>query len=665
MSVMQVVGSSRINNTIYLSVGYVYWTWFLQVTGFPLNVTIETALVVIPIAAVIGTVLWAFQFEHNLVERIFYLYTKRGRRGKMFRVWIARTYLVIMPWESTYDIQPSIMEMQKREVGRVIKSETLHQEFEDLYQLFWIIAITPPLMHLLSGTMLWLQGFVLLASTVVILIIALPIVHRKRGIAKQTLQFAFFRWLYETISRDIENRTTDSRFLRFPDKLQKLRDGLQRASLRIVELAQRKDWDGFTLNVEHFEPILEKSLPSYFSEFDYNRVIKHWAWLVRTSLEDTLLYESISVGLEILEATLDTLQQPKKMYLYLELKRSESSFLNRMKSVFFGISIRRITRLNLKLRLFEKGIRYLTLESETDWDPLRIFRIISKETIRFLERETVQNLCTLLYLFTEQNIPDLSSLHTENENGVVELVEFLLRAIEDGIGDKYSDRVTPSVEKTFLCFPLLAHHWGVRPLDYMSSCGPITIHCFLENDIGQTANEILRWMDHIVKVAEKLDFEASAQLLLQKFNESNFRELIAELDSIRNYGSMEQKKQVDSLTEALLAKLNEDPKDTTLLILRGLYHEENGRKEMAKTAYLEAAKIDKANLKYVIELGKSILDYSHRYSYGYDEEACLLFKEAIPLCEVGDEFHTELVDLASEACTTPSQDNDDDDDWYE
>jgi len=655
---MQVVGSSKINNTIYLTVGSVYWTWLLQITGFPLSVTIETALVVIPIAAVAGTVLWAFQIEHSVVERIIHSYTQRGTRGKMIRVWMARTYLIIMPWESSYDIQPTIREMQKREVGRVVKSETLHQEYEDMYQLFWIMAITPPLVQLLTGTILWLQAFVLPASLAVILIIALPVLHRKRGIVKLTLQLAFFRWLHETISRDIENRKTDSRLLLYPDGLRISRDGIQQFSSRIVELAHRKDWDGFTLNVEHFEPILERNLPSYFSEFDYNRVIRYWVWLVRTCLDDNMLFESIRVGPRMLANALETLDQPNNMYLYLELKQSEGSFRNRVKSIFLGIKIPRRAWLDTELVHFEKGVRSLTVESEDDWDPLRVFRIISNKTIRFLEPETVRTLSILLCFFLRKEIPKTVPQDTQSDSGVIRLVNFLIRSIEEGVGDKYLDQVTPSVEKFFLLMPLLAHHWGVDPKDYLSSCGPLTVHCLLEYNLGQTPNEILNWIQRILETAEEMDYNKVVLLLLQKFDDDGFRRLIGELVSIREYGSEELKNRIDSLKRELLTSLNKDKTDAHLHVLRGIYHEEEGRKEMAKEAYLEAAKIDARNMKYLIELGKTMLGGYH----SFDDSACQLFKEALSLCEEGSEFYPELADCVFRACTKPSENDDDYDD---
>lgn len=657
MSVMQVVGSSRINNTIYLTVGSVYWTWFLQVTGYPLDVTIETALVVVPIATVIGTVLWAFQFEHIIVERTLYSYTKRSRRGKMGRVWMARTYLVVMPWESSYDIQPSIVETQKREVGRVIKSEILHQEFQDLYQLFWIITMIPPLVYLLSGTILWLQEFVLLASIIIVLIIALPILLRKRGIVKQVLQFAFFSWLHETITRDIENRTTDYRFLGFPEKKLKLREGLQKVSHRVIKLVQQKDWEGFTLNIEHYEPIMEKNLPYYFSVFEYNRVIRYWTWLMQIDLEDYLLFENINVGTKILEEVLDILQQSNRMNRFPELKQSESSFAKRIGSIFFEIVIDRTIPFSFDPIFFEKEIRYLNLEPETDWDPLRVFRVISKETIGLLERKTVQDLCKLLFLYAQQNVPDISIYHTENANGIIRFANFLVESVERVFREMASFHVIPSVKKFVLTLPLLFHHWNIKPKDYFSSCGPLTIHCILEYDVGQTTDEILRWLEDILTESEKLNFESSVQLLLHKFDETNFRKLIAKLDAIRYHGTKELNKQIDLLTEVLILKLNENPKDANSLILRGLYHEEQNRKAMARAVYLEAAMIDKKNVKYLIELGKTMMDHS---SYYYDESLCALFKDTLALCEEGDKFYSELVDYVASTCTEPSEY---DDDW--
>ncbi|MHA1137590.1 MAG: hypothetical protein ACTSSE_13985 [Candidatus Thorarchaeota archaeon] len=67
MSVMQVVGSSRISNTAYLAVASIYWTLFLTVTEFPLILDVQTALVLVTPPAGIAALLWVLRVEEFLI----------------------------------------------------------------------------------------------------------------------------------------------------------------------------------------------------------------------------------------------------------------------------------------------------------------------------------------------------------------------------------------------------------------------------------------------------------------------------------------------------------------------------------------------------------------------------------------------------------------------
>ncbi len=651
---MQVVGSSRISNTIYLTVGSVYWTLFLQNSGIPLDISIETALVIIPIAAMFGTVLWAMQPERRIIEAIIFAYAKRSRRGRMTRLWMARSYLLILPWESTYDFQPPIKDLHKREVSRVIHSSILKEELEDVFQLFWLVVITPPLVFLLSVSIPIIQGYALFGGALFIALVTVPILYRKRRLLKTILQISFFRWLSETIYRDKENRRTNPEFLQYPEELVQSRDGLEISTSRLIDLALLKDWEGFTLNVEHLEPLLDEKLPKILTGLQYDRIIQFNIWWVKSGLQDAIPYNTIDVGSRMIEDCIDILNQPYEVYRFEELKESESGFFKRLKSIFIDPESKKSMRLDKGLQEMEAGIRFLNKEREIDYEPLRVYQILTKDTFSELDSKTIQEICLLPYLLNEREISSETRIIAENVSTPSEFVGFLLEAIEVRIGRKYSDRISESVVKIFLSIPSLAHRLSVDPREYYSSCGPLTIGRFLEDDIGQTAEQILRWMQEIIEEAETLDYKKCTELIFSKFDETDFESLIKNLDSVALYGSDKEKERIFSIEEGILRQLDisENLSDAKSLKLKGIYHIAKGEMEMARKVFLDAAKYDKDSIKYLIELTREMIG-----PYLYNEDACTFSKKVLALCEENDKYYGEVTDLVERACEKPTEDD--------
>jgi hypothetical protein len=269
MSVIQVVGSSRISNTTYLAVSSIYWTLILVITNVPLNLDIQTTLLLITPAGGIASILWVLRLEEVFVVRLMLFGFTRSQNGKFIRYHMGHLTLHTQPWKEAIDFEPlSVAGLLREEAKRVMRSPLLKNEMEALYHLFWLVFSIPALLVLFGisqqasmEVLLTLASLALVIDIILIFIIIL----RKQVWTFRVLGFAYCSWctdLLRTISRRRESFSSSKNMYYpmkqpsyFPQRDSDADHFINRIGPWIDEmasLADREDWSGFERNLEIF-----------------------------------------------------------------------------------------------------------------------------------------------------------------------------------------------------------------------------------------------------------------------------------------------------------------------------------------------------------------------------------------------------------------------------
>ncbi len=659
MSVTQVIGSSRINNTIYLTVGSIYWTVILDLVNVSLDLTVETALLVIPVATVFGTLLWALQFEKVVIESILLRYLKGNREGREARNLMARSILFIMPWQASYEIQPTISEMFKTETKRIVNSIILKDDIEDLYQVFWVVFVSFPLVYLLGNILPLFRDpiAILLVGVIFSLSVATPVLWRKKNLTTHVIRFAFFRWLQELISGDKKRRESSTLFRKPNENCYHLdgfdvlgvRESLETVAAKAVELALVKDWMGFTLNTSNAKPFVHNMLLIDVSSILLNEFIIDWTWYYSRGLNHhgTLWVVLLNIFNQIRDARREIRDAGIK-YIPMEIKykwrgsKYEASFHSRG-GTLGSDRLWAVSNQPPIQQLFSLIENIFPKTEKTQIIPEfdMIFWKLELETIELLRGETLWALAAMPYnreskQWTFPNEVTAEITEAKRETWHILLLRALLDQAEEG-----------NIDEIHVHY--FAKRWEIPISQYIRLCGPLTLRKLLEVEIQQSEEEIVKWGKYCIRECkEKLDFERAARFVSEKLSPSNYQDFLNSFGHSLTYVSHFERKILEASNTFLSVISTGDAKVKLGMVLESLEDYPN-----AAEAYVQASELNSENIPYFILFGERTNDY----------RICLSLWKSLEFCNTEEE-RIQIVDLIENLCQCEVDEVDDDDYYY-
>ncbi len=253
MSVLQVVSSSRIGNAIYFTAGSIIAALVLPLFGFPLDLTVDTVLVVIPVSALFGSILWASQPDRKSIELFIILYLKLI--PVVFRKLMADLVLFLRPWEMQVFEARRISVTIREESLRISRSAQLRSDIDEVTHVIWVVVLSFLTLILLEPFLeMWLQILPVL-WIMFVLTVTIPAYLRKRSRPRAILLLAMCTWLDELLKNEEHLRSSEGWAIQEfqPDsELSERRNSLGHWARSLIEVASREDWDGFGRNAENF-----------------------------------------------------------------------------------------------------------------------------------------------------------------------------------------------------------------------------------------------------------------------------------------------------------------------------------------------------------------------------------------------------------------------------
>lgn len=211
MSIIQVVGSSRISNTVYLAVASVYWTLYITLSGFPLNLDVQTTLLLVTPPAGIAALLWILRAEELVINKFLLSFLSGYAGGRFIRYYMGYSIINVRPWkEYFFEIEYTpIHKSLKYELIRVLRAPQMKEEIETLHQFFWLLFSIPAVLALLNLSLLPAQVLGLLSAAILIdILLVIVIAFRKRAWPGRVLGLAFCAWIADTIDTMNRRRNT-------------------------------------------------------------------------------------------------------------------------------------------------------------------------------------------------------------------------------------------------------------------------------------------------------------------------------------------------------------------------------------------------------------------------------------------------------------------------
>ncbi|MHA2143486.1 MAG: hypothetical protein ACXADD_18570, partial [Candidatus Thorarchaeota archaeon] len=282
-SMMQVVGSSRISNTVYLAVASLYWTVALEWLGVSIDFLtdpVTTALVIIPVASGIGVVLWAWEPEKQFFYWLFPKYLPYTTQGLRIRGHMGKVVLLLRRWRSSTVLTDPLLTEMRKEVRRVLESLELKEDMERLFQLFWVFLAVFPFFYLVGSSSVVIREYYIVIGLVACTIVAAPIYRAKSRRPRQVLQYSLALWIIEAIVADERKRSGLDHELFLKRGGGELKQTLLNVAKDGITLLARKDWVGFEKLASQQVEFIEGFIPSVLTDEYLNDFVQDTIWSI-------------------------------------------------------------------------------------------------------------------------------------------------------------------------------------------------------------------------------------------------------------------------------------------------------------------------------------------------------------------------------------------------
>lgn len=502
MSILSVVGSSRISNTIYVAVASIYWTFFLTLTGIPLNIDVDTVLLVISPSAIIASFLWAIQLEERIITKLLIFSLVRSRFGQFIRYHMGYVTIFLKLWQSSMVFRNTIRESLTLEIKRALRSRLLKDDMNELYQLLWLLISIPPVSYLLLIISNHPIEFISLLSLSLSVILIIPIYSRKREKSSQVLKLAFCNWLAESIDSDNRRRNRFEFFREISDAHNpEFRKSMYSWAQELLQYVDKGDWEGFEKNMGIFLDSLETHHHEQTIENEIDYLVGDLIWFYNLELKKDPRPSGKIIPYLRAIPTIVLLRAPE---VYLDSLNEIRDFIegSKPKGLIWGSEIR---------EFFE---RWKDLES---WNA--IYYILTKNTVRMLSEKNVKGIARLPFLYGGDidNYQKMCDIHHENP---VERVSNLANCMM-----KYVDR---NFIQALLCYRTVTR-WGVSPKVYIASTSARIWKVMFEEYVELSSEDMHYIYEKRFDKVTKLDSKKVAANLNHYENSSHYDEILKHL----------------------------------------------------------------------------------------------------------------------------------------
>jgi hypothetical protein len=522
LSIIPVVGSSRISNTVYLAVASLYWTAILSYLGYDFGVSIDaaisTAIVVFPLATGIGVILWAFKFEKKFYDRI--LPWLILRQGEVYKDWMATDIMLVKPWQSAVlDLIP-IRYALKYEVETVLKGKELKEDLEAFYQLFWLFWSAFPFFYLLGSNIvsLWATPLIVpnfvFASLLGFSLVAIPLIYPRIHRRMQILSVAYIRWLSDTISDDTRRRIDNPRFKQLKSDVHRTstRESIQQFSRDLMGYISAGNWDRLDKGMNRFIRFKAASLPLWIRKIDFDDIIQDIIWTYRLAGIDSTDYLSIMGEKNAFLQSMENISDERTINsVFSHFIRSNT----REQIVDILSEIRTSGSSSKDVKFIEIALRELISSGAiNDLDKLLLY--LREEHLSILSNQTFQSLRVVPYYFSEQRVPRTDFRHNMNQRPAILAKSF----IEDA-------------EKGLLNYKLILQavtNWGVKPEVYISYIKEKGANLLLEKEFGLSPSDLIPVIEEILNKCGIVDEESACDTLGSMRKQKDFIPLLSKID---------------------------------------------------------------------------------------------------------------------------------------
>ena len=604
MSMVQVLGSSRINNTTYLAAGAIIWTFVLEIFGTtPLDFSLETIAVVIPGSTGLGLILWSWKPDIRFVERI--ILWLMDWRDKTFDILFDMSCIImyIRPWEASSGASNTLYQDLRKEHIRSLRGPELREHIQELNQSFWILLLSFPSFFLISDLLVfsgfWWWTLAILFNIIVIY----PVSKANTNLLERVTNLSYSRWVLELFKSDQQNRKTLS--FRIPHDVEKEGEieSLKEIAFESVSFAEKKDWLGFDNNIINVLSIVGSTITNQIRIDELSEYYSYLNWVYQNHREHKAI---VNVSINNSD-----LQIPDAVNYHLE------------KSPHI---------------LVESVCKALTKYTEliTDRNALcdldyRLYEPIDEHLIWNLNENMEFNLSGLPYWCNGTDIPS-EGTNIANIDVQIRLAIRIVLAVEIGILE-----TLPTLQ--------ILSCWPIAPESYLEFINSKISAVMLEHDTGFDSQFIL---DNIGSLIAKLNVGSEqtyriAQSLLQRYEYSNFRELVSKLQKCISLYPI-----ADVLLEGIRLHLEKwrecypEKELPRIIELLGVWASSRGEYPLAAGYFLEATELDHSSVRNLLDIVDSL---------GV-EERCKTLREALDLCTDNDDLRSEIVSRIKSQCNS-------------
>lgn len=521
---MQVVGSSRISNTVYLGVASIYWTLYITLSEFQLNLDVQTVLLLITPPAGIAAILWILRIEEIAITKFLLIFLSGYNGGISIRYYMGYSIIHLQPWKEYFfdlDKYRSISKSLNYELTRVFRTPQMKEEIESLHQLFWLLFSIPGVLTLLNLSLLpqYMLG-IILTSLLIDLVLVIIIMVRKRSWPARILGLSFCIWMTDTINtmnrrRNLFSTGSSERFpLRTPQYYpnrepdsQWFIEKLEPWVSELMTMAKNEDWMGFEKNMAVFIETIDSLYKQENRLNLINSLVNDVIWSIKRKKVIGPIPTGVTVDPDMF--------QPIKYRAKAEALVLDSfSAIDRMHS--FRI-------INGWMNLNEEFVK--GWKSLSDWENL--YKLVTLKMMQELTENTIEALAELPFFLDNPNVKlnEICKLGGSKQNWTLNIILCLQNAID-------RDLISPDVVFD------VATRWGIVPRDYIEQCS-FKIKCLiLEVETNLPLVELKYVIRKVIHDCNNLDYDKVASNLLRYKNDSEFLETI---DIIRDLLSRPEK----------------------------------------------------------------------------------------------------------------------------
>jgi hypothetical protein len=449
MSIIQVMDSSRSGRAIYVVASSLIVvaivTIILRIQGVEIVLTVDNAIVLVPLIGGLSLLLLSVKLEMIVVEWIS-LYRIKGKEEKSeIKLQMAASLFYIAPWESSPKEAYTIEKSLNLDLRRMLRSPQFSEQISELQQVFWIFFLLP--FTLIDIILIYSIDWLIIGAVLVLgFLSTILILWRNREVLNRILAYAYANWFLEGTSTDLERRKAGVRM----DQIHK--DRLN-ASLEltkpVIDLAVKGDWEGFDRKSRNLDDLV--GIPGYDSlQWGMvERYILFLDWCAKTlhGIHASHIDIFLKNGVTQVTSAISVLKESRANQFI-----AEDQMVAEMLQTITKLSKDKATYLNFDVGFYEQ---------------------LEKESLEHLTSGYLDKLGEIPYRLKQKGPPPVKS----DIQGIDRLSWLIASAAELELLD---------IQRSLS----LVASWETHPTTILSATGPLVVKTLLENDVGFSIDQL-------------------------------------------------------------------------------------------------------------------------------------------------------------------------------